>query len=147
MTSLNLTYPMLNNTTSTQYIMNKEDNDYNSDKEIENSSIPSLIIPNWNTSLPPALLLISNSSDTNNTRTHIGLSEDTTTTTSSPIVIVWSSILVFLFCYSIRPSIPDPSHRTALIRQQRQLRREARRNDPKRRQAILNQSLITKVCS
>jgi hypothetical protein len=60
----------------------------------------------------------------------------------SPGVAVWSCVLILVFCMSIRPTIPDPSLRTALIRHRR---REERKKDPQRRVRIVESSLVTMV--
>lgn len=62
----------------------------------------------------------------------------------TPGVVLWSSFLILMFCMSVRPAIPDPNHRAALLRyrQQRQ-REEERKKDPERRQRVVESSLVT----
>lgn len=62
----------------------------------------------------------------------------------NPVVVVWSSLLILMLCMCMRPNIPDPIHRTAFHRRQRQQRRDERKKDPERRIRVVESSLITK---
>ena len=62
-------------------------------------------------------------------------------------VSYWGLAILFILlcCYLSRSSIPDPSHRHALIARQRRERRAQAKKDPEKRKRLINRSLLTKV--
>lgn len=65
----------------------------------------------------------------------------------TPQVFAWVWFAVVIFCFFVKPIIPDPSYRRALIERERQERRAQARKDPMRRKCVIERSLITKVSS
>ena len=60
-------------------------------------------------------------------------------------VVAWGWFAVVMICFLIKPRIPDPSMRRALIEREQRQRREAARKDPEKRKRVIDQSVITKV--
>ena len=64
----------------------------------------------------------------------------------NPVYVALSSLMILMFCMSIRPRIPDPTLQTALQRYRlQQRRREEMKKDPERRRRVVESSLVTMV--
>ena len=72
-----------------------------------------------------------------------GTTDETASITSQ--VFAWGWFAFVVFCFFVKPSIPDPSYRRALIERERQEHRAQARKDPVRRKGVIGKSLITKV--